>query len=103
MKENQDFHNSIFENQLLNDVAAYSHSPLYRSTEELVSLLGSEYTKINSFYRSTSLGDFLKSLVNSNILTQIQADKQSVKVQTYKEGLKINNQQNYIKYTLKFC
>ncbi len=59
MKENQSFHDSIFENQLLNDVAAYSHSPLYRSSEKLVSLLGSEYTKINSFYRST-FSDFFK-------------------------------------------
>ena len=102
MKENQSFHDSIFENQLLNDVAAYSHSPLYRSSEKLVSLLGSEYTKINSFYRST-FSDFLKSLVNSNILTQIQADKQNVKVQTYKEGLKINNQQNYISIPSNFA
>ena len=101
MEENQDFHNSIFEKQLLNDVASYSHSPLYRSTEELVSLLGGEYTKINTFYR-TSLGDFLKGLINSNILTQIQADKQSVKVQTYKEGLKINNQNNYINIPSNF-
>lgn len=42
-------------------------------------------------------------MVNSNILTQIQADKQNVKVQTYKEGLKINNQQNYISIPSNFA
>jgi len=94
MQENQDFHDSIFETQLLNDVALYSHSPLNRASEQLVSLLGNEYTKINTFYRS-SFADFLKGLTNSNIVSQIQADKQSVKVQTNREGLKINNVERY--------
>lgn len=94
MQENQDFHNSIFEAQLLNDVALYSHSPLNKSAEQLVSFLGNEYTKINTFYRS-SFADFLRGLTNFNIVTQIQADKQSVKVQPNREGLKINNIEKY--------
>ncbi|PNR97197.1 hypothetical protein [Petrotoga sp. 9PWA.NaAc.5.4] len=94
MKENPEFHLSSFQNQLLNDILLYPHSPLNRSLENLTSLLGSEYSSAETFYK-ISLGNFLNNSLRNEILLQAQVNVQGTNIQTNRNGLKINKQGIY--------
>lgn len=90
MEKNTQFDNSTFETQLLNDVVAYPHAPLHKTISSLNSHLGSEYSKVNTFYRST-FASFLDDLLNSQVLSNLQGSS----VQTNRDGLKIDKVENY--------
>lgn len=97
MKENPDFHLSQFQYQLLNDTVVYPHSFLNRNISSLISYLGREYSSANTFYRST-FGGFLRNIINTEVLSQVQGSN----VQTNRNGLKINNIDNYRGYPEQF-
>ncbi|PNS02626.1 hypothetical protein X928_00035 [Petrotoga miotherma DSM 10691] len=97
MEKNTQFDNSTFETQLLNDVVAYPHAPLHKTISSLNSHLGSEYSKVNTFYRST-FASFLDDLLNSQVLSNLQGSS----VQTNRDGLKIDKVENYRGIPLDF-
>ncbi len=97
MEKNTQFDNSTFETQLLNDVVAYPHAPLHKTISSLNSHLGSEYSKVNTFYRST-FSSFLADLLNAEVLSNLQGSS----VQTNREGLKIDKVENYRGVPLDF-
>jgi hypothetical protein len=97
MQNNTQFDNSTFETQLLNDVVVYPHAPLHKTISSLNSHLGSEYSKANTFYRST-FASFLDDLLNSQVLSNLQGSS----VQTNRDGLKIDKVQNYRSIPLDF-
>ncbi|POZ90122.1 hypothetical protein [Petrotoga sp. SL27] len=97
MEKNNQFNNSAFETQLLNDVVVYPHAPIHKTISNLNSYLGSEYSKVNTFYRST-FSSFLGDLLNSQVLSQIQGSM----VQTNRDGLKIDKVKNYRGIPLDF-
>lgn len=97
MQNNTQFDNSTFETQLLNDVVVYPHAPLHKTISSLNSYLGSEYSKVNTFYRST-FSSFLADLLNSQVLSNLQGSS----VQTNRDGLKIDKVQNYRSIPLDF-
>jgi len=97
MEKNNQFDNSTFENQLLNDVVGYPHAPVHRTISSLNSYLGSEYSKANTFYRST-FSSFLGDLLNSQVLSNLQGSA----VQTNRNGLKIDKVENYRSIPLNF-
>ncbi|KUK15583.1 MULTISPECIES: hypothetical protein [Petrotoga] len=97
MEKNNQFNNSAFETQLLNDVVVYPHAPIHKTISSLNSHLGSEYSQVNTFYRSI-FGSFLGDLLNSQVLSQIQGSS----VQTNREGLKIDKVENYRGIPLDF-
>ncbi|PNR87766.1 hypothetical protein X925_08480 [Petrotoga sp. 9T1HF07.CasAA.8.2] len=97
MQNNTQFDNSTFEAQLLNDVVVYPHAPFHKTISSLNSYLGSEYSKVNTFYRST-FSSFLADLLNSQVLSNLQGSS----VQTNRDGLKIDKVQNYRSIPLDF-
>ncbi|PNR97867.1 hypothetical protein X927_09925 [Petrotoga mexicana DSM 14811] len=97
MGKNTQFDNSTFETQLLNDVVAYPHAPLHKTISSLNSHLGSEYSKVNTFYKST-FASFLDDLLNSQVLSNLQGSS----VQTNRDGLKIDKVENYRGIPLDF-
>jgi len=97
MEKNNQFDNSAFETQLLNDVVVYPHAPLHKTISSLNSYLGSEYSKVNTFYRST-FASFLGDLLNSQVLSNLQGSS----VQTNRDGLKIDKVENYRGFPLGF-
>ena len=94
MENNQDFKESVFEQQLLNDTIVYSHSPAHRTINSLKSNLGSEYSAIRDVYNS-ELRNFLESAIEKNIYQEVYADGIETEVIINRDGLNYNNLDNY--------
>lgn len=96
MSNNQQFNDSIFEEQLLKDTVTYSHTSIQRTLGSLKSNLGLEFSAIRSLY-NTEINNFLKNSLNSNVYDHVYADTtDGIEIGINSDGLKFSNTDNYI-------
>lgn len=96
MSNNQQFNDSIFEEQLLKDTVTYSHTSVQRTLGSLKSNLGLEFSAIRSLY-NTEINNFLKNSLNSNVYDHVYADTiDGIEIAINSDGLKFSNTDNYI-------
>jgi len=85
-----EFKNTYFENQLLNDTIIYQHAKVNRHINVLKSLLGTEYSEINSFY-SARTSRYIQDNINAGIFDSINIQSNNVRINLNRDGLLYSN------------
>ncbi|WGS64630.1 hypothetical protein [Marinitoga aeolica] len=98
MENNPDFHDSIMQKTLLNDVLLYPYSFVHKDVAYIDSQLSAEYSDIKYIYNS-ALKKFLVDSGKNKILDYLNYEDGKVRIDLLKEGLYLENYGVYNKLT----
>lgn len=101
MENNPDFHSSIMQKTLLNDVLLYPYSFANKDVAYIDSQLSAEYSDIRYIYNS-ALKKFLVDSGKNKILDYLKFEDGRASVGLLKDGLYIENYEVYNKLTDEF-
>ncbi|KLO21604.1 MULTISPECIES: hypothetical protein [unclassified Marinitoga] len=101
MENNPDFHSSIMQKTLLNDILVYPYTFVNKDVAYIGSQLSAEYSSIRYIYNS-ALKKFLTDSGKSKILDYLNYEDGKVKVDLLLQGLHIDNFETYTKLTTEF-
>jgi len=97
MKNKNNFHDSIFEQQLLNDLVIYNHSPLAKHINDLRYETGIEFSNVKKLYENT-LRNLVKGAVENDFLEYLYSDKiDGTDIKVINENLNYLNREEYKK------
>jgi len=94
MENNPSFHDSIMQETLLKDVLIYPHTFVNKDVAYIGSQLSAEYSDIRNIY-SSSLRKFLVESGKNKILDYLIYEDGKASIDLLKEGLYIDNHENY--------